>query len=1099
MTKRFNKKNFLLTLAFLTLLSLAGNAQTQLIENGNFSNGNTGFNSDYTYTSAWGGLGQDADAGKYAINAQSSYVNGGHWGYDDGQTDHTSGTGKYMIVNGATNSSNRVWYQTVNVTPNTTYDLSLWASNLSYTNFGTQAPAKLKVTINETTVVGGYTLLYQGYTSSLQPHGTYTWENITAQWNSGTSTTATITIYDLTTTANSNDFGIDDISFLKHYDNIYITANDDYFSTCINTPIKVWTNVRLNDSWYPNELGSLWTLSNTAPSHGTLAWNSLGQCWYTPTEGFTGQDSYSYTLTYAPYGLSSTATVYINVNPLPQKTFYVSNCEEYTWPINNTTYTSSGIYTYTKTSTTAGVCDSIMILDLTIESQPEITLPDQTHCDNFTFNGHTYTESGYYTTEAEGSSECPTIYHFNLTINKSDTTYFNETACDSYLWFGNYYSNSGTFLHPSTNASGCSHLDVLNLTIKNSSTGIDTQEACDSYTWIDGIEYTESNNTATFTKTNAAGCDSIITLNLTIHKSSTGIDTQEACDSYTWIDGIEYTESNNTATFTKTNAAGCDSVITLNLTINNSNTSIDTKEACDSYTWIDGETYTESNNTATYTLTNAAGCDSVVTLNLTINNSSTGIDTQEACDSYTWIDGIEYTESNNAATYTLTNAAGCDSVVTLNLTIKNSTHNTETITQCDTYTWHGTEYSSTGTYFYEYVNDNGCASADTLYLTIEQSSHSSEEISECETYTWHGTEYAISGEYYYEYNNENGCASIDTLLLTIKHATTGIDEQSACNSFTWIDGNMYTENNNTATYTLTNAAGCDSVVALNLTINNSITGEFDAVSCNSYTWDGTEYQASGDYNKTYETPQGCDSIVTMHLTINNDVTNELNISKCGSYTWNDIVYSENGDYTQHFESAAGCDSTVILHLDISAAPEIEIDGDHRPMGGSEVQYSENFYALSLPEGTAIDSVIWSVDCDNWQIHYLDDSTSIMLYIYTHTADTSHLTATLYNECGETTTSFWIRTTYYGTEENSEAEVNIVPNPNNGSMTITLDNVSSNANVVVFDLRGNVIDNFTIDNATRSYKYDMRTKAVGVYYFRITADGSTTTKKVVVTR
>ena len=91
--------------------------------------------------------------------------------------------------------------------------------------------------------------------------------------------------------------------------------------------------------------------------------------------------------------------------------------------------------------------------------------------------------------------------------------------------------------------------------------------------------------------------------------------------------------------------------------------------ACDSYTWIDGVTYTSSNNTATYTLINAAGCDSVVTLDLTINYSSSETDIQTACDSYTWIDGVTYTSSNNTATHTLTNAAGCDSVVTLDLTI----------------------------------------------------------------------------------------------------------------------------------------------------------------------------------------------------------------------------------------------------------------------------------------------------------------------------------------------------------------------------------------------------------------------------------------------
>jgi hypothetical protein len=98
----------------------------------------------------------------------------------------------------------------------------------------------------------------------------------------------------------------------------------------------------------------------------------------------------------------------------------------------------------------------------------------------------------------------------------------------------------------------------------------------------------------------------------------------------------------------------------------------DVVTACDSYTWIDGNTYTESNNTATHLLTNAAGCDSTVTLNLTITHSTTGTDVVTACDSYTWIDGITYTESNNSATYTLSNSAYCDSVVTLDLTINSA-------------------------------------------------------------------------------------------------------------------------------------------------------------------------------------------------------------------------------------------------------------------------------------------------------------------------------------------------------------------------------------------------------------------------------------------
>ena len=50
-------------------------------------------------------------------------------------------------------------------------------------------------------------------------------------------------------------------------------------------------------------------------------------------------------------------------------------------------------------------------------------------------------------------------------------------------------------------------------------------------------------------------------------------------------------------------------------------------------------------------------------------NDSTGTDVISACNSYTWIDGITYTANNTTATYLLSNSNGGDSLVTLNLTI----------------------------------------------------------------------------------------------------------------------------------------------------------------------------------------------------------------------------------------------------------------------------------------------------------------------------------------------------------------------------------------------------------------------------------------------
>ena len=160
-------------------------------------------------------------------------------------------------------------------------------------------------------------------------------------------------------------------------------------------------------------------------------------------------------------------------------------------------------------------------------------------------------------------------------------------------------------------------------------------------------------------------CDSVVVLNLTIN-SNTGSSSVTACDSYTW-DGVVY-DTTGTYTNTYTNVAGCDSVHTLNLTINYSNTGSSSVTACDSYTW-DGLFY-DSTGTYTNTYTNVAGCDSVHTLNLTINYSNTGSSSITACDSYTW-DGLVY-DSTGTYTNTYTNVAGCDSVHTLNLTINYS-------------------------------------------------------------------------------------------------------------------------------------------------------------------------------------------------------------------------------------------------------------------------------------------------------------------------------------------------------------------------------------------------------------------------------------------
>jgi gliding motility-associated-like protein len=72
----------------------------------------------------------------------------------------------------------------------------------------------------------------------------------------------------------------------------------------------------------------------------------------------------------------------------------------------------------------------------------------------------------------------------------------------------------------------------------------------------------------TWTFTDTAGNSSTAVQLITILYDQEVIDTQEACASFTWIDGVVYTESNNTATFETTDAQGCTSLHRLDLTIN---------------------------------------------------------------------------------------------------------------------------------------------------------------------------------------------------------------------------------------------------------------------------------------------------------------------------------------------------------------------------------------------------------------------------------------------------------------------------------------------------------------------------------------------------
>ena len=181
----------------------------------------------------------------------------------------------------------------------------------------------------------------------------------------------------------------------------------------------------------------------------------------------------------------------------------------------------------------------------------------------------------------------------------------------------------------------------------------------------------------------------------------------------------------------------------------------------------------------------------------------------------------------------------------------NSTSSILNVASCGSYTFHCQTYASSGVYHQVISNTEGCDSMVTLNLTINTTSFAtSSNVSSCNNYYWNGKSFATSGTYVDTLTASTGCDSILTLNLTINPQTFSIIKQTVCSGQSF---SGYTEAG-TYTDTLISSVGCDSMRTIQLSVMNLPTpdlgnnkdlclgdtmilfpGNFD-----SYTWqDGT--------------------------------------------------------------------------------------------------------------------------------------------------------------------------------------------------------------------------------------------------------------------
>ena len=256
---------------------------------------------------------------------------------------------------------------------------------------------------------------------------------------------------------------------------------------------------------------------------------------------------------------------------------------------------------------------------------------------------------------------------------------------------------------------------------------------------------------------------------------------------------------------------------------------------------------------------------------------------------------------------------------------------TETICEGDNYQIGDSTYTESGGYLHILSADNGCDSIVQLDLTVLDTFQRSFAAVSCsgDSYIWNNITYDQAGTYQQILESENGCDSTVTLNLAMINALqTNLDESICAGTAYQVDTSFYTES---GVYidTLISSDGCDSIVHLQLMVQENLEGSESATFCEGeiHYWNGTPYTEEGTYVDTLQGPAGCDSIVTLYLSELTAVSFSFADAFCENrtYEWNGVNYSTPGIYQQTFVGSNGCDSVVILELGAIPLETMEID------------------------------------------------------------------------------------------------------------------------------------------------------------------------------
>ena len=537
-------------------------------------------------------------------------------------------------------------------------------------------------------------------------------------------------------------------------------------------------------------------------------------------------------------------------------------------------------------------------------------------------NGNTYAPGDTLTINGD-------VQIVTQTLSNHDYTEFSEEVCESYTWNGITYIQSSDYTQTFTSTSGCDSVVTLHLTVHHATYVDTTAIACGSFEWY-GSTYTSSGSYQSYL-TNASGCDSIVTLHLTINHGDYAEVYVDTCGTeFFWeVSGQSYDRS-DTYYFFSDNTNNCQDTIALFLSLHQPAVTELAAQICEGDTYSqNGFNVSEAGDYEQH-LQTVFGCDSTVILHLTVDNETVTNIAASICEGEDYVDnGFEIIAPEAGVreySDTIHRQGTCDSIVVLHLTVNTTTYGDTTVTACDSFTWHDITYTSSGSYQSYLTNASGCDSIVTLHLTITQPTYGDTTVIACNSFTWHGITYTSSGSYQSYLTTAAGCDSIVTLHLTINHGDYAEVTVDTCGTeFLWeVSGQSY-DHSGTYYHYSNNANGCQDTTVLVLTLHQATVTELAAQICEGEVYDqnGFNVSTAGDHHLNLQTAHGCDSTVILHLAVGSEAVTNLSASICEGENYTDngfaIIAPAVGtdEYRDTIHRQGACDSIVVLHLTIN--------------------------------------------------------------------------------------------------------------------------------------------------------------------------------------